>query len=490
MLRFDVPSRERVAEDAEQRAYVTNHESVPWLCRNQWSDGQFTVARQVKESGYLHFPWRSSCHGTLMLSTATLVEREAPYLLSLELARGALHRVRQQLFAWEEQGLRDTAAASASVWEAMNLFARAAAGQNSRGEADDLAVRAIDAALDAGARLVGRYVDQVLTLRHQGTGQFTTVFGVTLGKRLPNGSEAGLLRAAFNAAAVPVRWRDVEWAAGEFHWDVADAQINWCHRAGLKVTVGPLFSMNSLVIPDWVYLWEGDGRGVASLVGQYVKQVVERYRKRVHLWHCVAKRAAAEQLGLTEEDRLKVVITAIESLRQVDAEAPLLVSFDQPWGEFMSRRNVEYSPWLFADALVRSNLNVSALGVELNFGYAAGCTMRDVLEISRHLDKWGCLGVPLIAFLTIPSRSGRDPHVTADIGPTKDAAGISALWQASWAAELAELLLAKRSVQGIFWNQWSDAEPHIYPFAGLMDADGQPKEALRRLTELRAEHLG
>ena len=489
MLRFDIPSRERVSHDAEQRAYVTNHESVPWICRNQWSDGLFVVERQVTESGYLHFPWLTSSKGTLMLSTGTLVERADPYLLSLELARGTVHRVRQQLFTWQEHGLRDAAAASAALREAVNLFARAAACQNSRGEAHELAVRSIDAALDAGQRLVDRYVDQVLELRHQSKNPFSTVFGVTLGQQLPSNEEAELLRAAFSAATVPLRWRDIEVAAGEFQWNNADAQMDWCHKSGLKVTAGPLFTLNALTIPDWVYLWEGDGDGVASLVGQYIKQVVQRFRRRVHLWHCVAKRADTEQLDLTEEDHLKVIIAAIEALRQVDADAPLLVSFDQPWGEHMSRRNVEFAPWFFADALVRSNLKVSALGLEFNIGYARGCTMRDLPEISRRLETWSTLGVPIIAFLTVPSRSGVDPAVTDEIEPTQRAAHISADWQANWAGDLARLLLAKRFVQGIFWNQWSDAEPHIYPFAGLLDGDGRPKEALYRLSEIRRQHL-
>jgi hypothetical protein len=489
VLRFDVPSRGQVPDDAEHRAYVTNHESIPWLCRNQWRDDQFIVERQVTDSGYLHFPWRSPSKGTLMLSTGTLVERADPYLLSLELARGTLHRVRQQLSAWEDQGLRDAAAASASVREAVNLFARAVACQNSRGEAHDLAVRSIDASLDAGQRLVERYVNQVLELRHQSAGQLTTAFGVTLGRRLPSDDEAELLREAFSAVTVPMRWRDIEVAAGEFQWDEADAQMEWCRKAGLKVTAGPLLTLNALTIPDWVYLWEGDRDGVASLVGQYVKQVVQRFKKRVHLWHCVANRSVTEQLGLTEEDHLKIIISAIESLRQVDADAPLLVSFDQPWGEHMSRRDVEFAPWFFADALVRSDLKVSALGLEFNIGYTRGCTMRDPVDISRRLETWSTFGVPIIAFLTVPSQSGVDPAATEDIEPTHQADHICDKWQANWAVDLVQLLLAKRFVQGIFWNQWSDAEPHIYPFAGLLDGDGWPKEALYRLTEMRHKHM-
>jgi len=41
----------------------------------------------------------------LVLSTASLMEREPRYHLPVELARGTLNRVRNQLAAWEQAGL-------------------------------------------------------------------------------------------------------------------------------------------------------------------------------------------------------------------------------------------------------------------------------------------------------------------------------------------------------------------------------------------------
>jgi hypothetical protein len=41
----------------------------------------------------------------------------------------------------------------------------------------------------------------------------------------------------------------------------------------------------------------------------------------------------------------------------------------------------------------------------------------------------------------------------------------------------------------VTWDHWSDAEPHLVPFGGLLDAEGRPKPLLSRLRALRTEHL-
>ena len=489
-MRFVVPTREQVASDAEERAYLTNYESVPWLCRNHWDEDQFVVNRQVRDSGYLHFPWKSAQHGSLMLSTATLVEREEPYNLALELARGTTYRLRQQMHDWLDQGLRDAGTAQSTLQEAMALFIRAATSQWSPQMTHSLAVEAIELALGICRDLVNRYVDQVLEIRHRNTTQFNTLFGVNVNGAIPTDDQTTQIVDTFNTVVLPLHWRDIEVSNGEFSWKRIDSQLDWCQQAGFKVVAGPLMALNQMAIPDWLYLWEGDGSAIVSLVSNYVSHIVDRYHKSVGLWHCMAVRAADERLGLSESERLKVLVAAVESLRKVDSQTPLIISFDQPWGDHMSRDDIESSPWTFADALVRSNLNLSAIGLEFNFGYQHGCSIRDLMEISRRLDAWSYLGVPLIAFLTVPSRSDADPNLVGEESILDDARGhVTPEWQTQWAGDLSRLLLAKRSVQGIVWNQWSDGEPHLFPNGGLLDTDHQAKPALERLRGFRQEHL-
>ena len=114
-----------------------------------------------------------------------------------------------------------------------------------------------------------------------------------------------------------------------------------------------------------------------------------------------------EALGLDEEQKLQLAGRVIETIRTVDSQAPVLVSFDQPWAEYMSRRDAELSPLQFAEALVRSDLGIAGIGLEINLGTAPHATLpRDLFEFSNHLDTWGTLGLPLLLSLRAPSGGG------------------------------------------------------------------------------------
>ena len=44
-------------------------------------------------------------------------------------------------------------------------------------------------------------------------------------------------------------------------------------------------------------------------------------------------------------------------------------------------------------------------------------------------------------------------------------------------------------VRAVAWDHWSDADPHLTPNGGLVDAHGRPQPLLARLRALRAAHL-
>ena len=60
--------------------------------------------------------------------------------------------------------------------------------------------------------------------------------------------------------------------------------------------------------------------------------------------------------------------------------------------------------------------------------------------------------------------------------------------QQAWVSRYVPLLLAKGSVQGVFWNQLRDFQPHAFPHGGLFDLR-RPKPALRQLASIRQAHL-
>ena len=210
---------------------------------------------------------------------------------------------------------------------------------------------------------------------------------------------------------MPVSWREVETGEETFSWDISDKQVQWCAAHGLRVCAGPLLPLDSRGIPDWLSLYEEDFDSVSAFATAFIQAAVTRYRGKVDLWVCASRVNTAKILSLTEEEKVRLSARTIELIRGIDPRTPVVVSFDQPWGEYLGRREMDYPPLHFADALVRANLGLSGLMLELNVGYTPGGTpLRDPLEVSRHLDYWSMLGVPLYI---LALRAQRKPRRSA-----------------------------------------------------------------------------
>src|SRR5204862_1005853 len=278
---------------------------------------------------------------------------------------------------------------------------------------------------------------------------------------------------------------------GRRNWKDVDAQVEWAHSAGLRICAGPLLELDDRGVPDWTYLWEGDFQSILGFVIDHVRAVVERYRGKVHLWQVAARLTHGHALGLSEEARLQFAAKAITTVRQLDPATPLVVTFDQPWAEYLASEQLDLAPLHFADALVRADLGLSGLGLELNVGYHPGGSMqRGPLAISRLVDTWSLLELPLLVALTMPSSAGEDAQASGKVRVlSREEGQVTPQSQRDWIREHVPLLLAKNAVQIVLWNQLSDAAPHHYPHSGIFDADDKPKPALEALRKIRQQYL-
>jgi hypothetical protein len=295
----------------------------------------------------------------------------------------------------------------------------------------------------------------------------------------------------FNMVSLPLSWRSIEAVEGHREWKEADAQVDWAHSAGLRIAAGPLLELDDRGVPDWMYLWEGDFASLLAFMLDHVRAVVERYRGRVHLWQVTARMTHGHALGLDEESRLQVAAKAINTVRQLDPTTPLVVTFDQPWAEYLASEQLDLAPLHFADALVRADLGLSGLGLEINLGYQPGSATRGPLAVSRLIDTWSLLELPLLVSLTIPSASSEDPQTNGKVRVVAggDDDDVTPDTQRDWINRHVPLLLAKNVVQIVLWNQLSDATPHHYPHSGLYDAKDKAKPALEALQKIRQQYL-
>ena len=140
---------------------------------------------------------------------------------------------------------------------------------------------------------------------------------------------------------------------------------------------------------------------------------------------------------------------------------------------------------------MRCGVGLAGVNLEIAVGYSErGSSSRDSLDFSRLLDVWSSLEIPLHITLAFPSSSQPDPQANNGIGiePNGWKSDWSEAAQADWIDTFLPLLIAKQSVTGIYWSHLTDAAPHDFPNAGLIDATGRPKIAMQSLAEHSKSH--
>jgi hypothetical protein len=492
LMRFLVAPPNRINPEVAARAYLVGPEQIPWVSRVQFQDGMLSLTRNESDSACLCVPFPVPGRGEVATTTGTLMERFAPYHLAVELARGKINQLRTQIAEWQSLGIAPKEHHLVALREAMSHLANAVTSQHEPATAAGHAERALSKALDLSDLLATRYVSKIIASRRRQATPLPSLLGCTLGPKLLRSSVSRPFVKAFNAAVVPLLWRNIEAQEGTYRWEVPDRQIAWAKEHGLPVVAGPLLQLDDHGLPDWLAIWQGDFDNILSFVSDYVETTVQRNRGRVDVWQCATRVNVGDVLGLADEDRLRLAVRAFEITRKLDPKTPAIICFDQPWGEYMGRAERDLSPLHFADILVRSGLELSGIGLELNVGYwPGGSYLRDALEYGRLLDRWSVLGTPLWLFVTVPAGEEADEKAFGRSRPVWGPlpGGWTAEAQRQWLRQVAPVLLAKPIVRGLFYNQLCDSHQHEFPHGGLFDAADAAKPALATLAKVRTKYL-
>ena len=464
-------------------------EAIPWRSCNRWTDGVLSIERAISESGNLYIPWDVPGHGHRVLATCTLMERDQPYCLATELARGTLHRARTLVGDLEAEGVRIPGEIRAQLRASVASFIRATTDDTC---AEDDAATTIRIASDVIAYIFEELLPALTCTRREFDGPLPALLAGQLGNRPFSESAAHDFLKAFQAVSIPFRWRDLQPSDDIIDSSRVQQQLAWCREHGLRVFGGPLIQLDRLSLPDWVHRWETNYEAFEDAATKYIYSIAERFSESVDIWLCSGRLNVAGAVDFSEEQRLRLAVATIEAVRHASPRTPVVISFDQPWAEYLANEDHDLSPLHFADALVRAELGVAGVGLELNFGYWPGGTLpRDFLAISRHIDRWSLLGIPLIVYLTMPSSGQKDPNVVGNADVILRNGNVPTV--AAMDQELAEymlpLLLTKPALHGIIWNQLSDVDPHEFPNSGLFDREDHAKPILPLLAAIREQLL-
>lgn len=494
---FDVPERfgNLLGQALWQDAYICGIEGVPWQSTNHFDGSRFTVSRAIHSSGKLFLACPLPGLGYRTLNTCSLRPIDQPHLLPLELARGSCFRARVQSDIWERSGLTLSSSFQESLAEGSAHFLDAAQQRSDADRSSESAVRAIEVLEKAIIDLGESYATQSISYRKQQEPQIGTLLASAVIPPSPTTSPlASQFCSAFNSAAVRMNWANIETDSGRYDFDATEATVRWCTANGIRVLAGPLIDFRDRLMPEWLFLLEDDFDGFLKAVAQYVERVVVRFRGSVQLWNCAAGLNTPGPLDLDDEQVMRLAVTILQTVRRNDPQTPAVMSFDQPFGEYLAKHREGISPLHFADAIARSGLGMVGLGLDFRINYRQEATLpRSTVDFGQMIDRWSTLGMPLLVQLSVPARSGPDPLASNPqeplVQPTSESANAALPDQMAIAAPLIRTLLAKHIVHGIVWDNWSDAEPHLHTHSGLIDSGGTPRPLLDYLVQLRRDFL-
>ncbi len=492
VLKFRLTSPELASRFPELRkAYVTGLDRTPSRLGVELRNDLMTCHRDSNESGRLFVPWPVEGAGTPIVGTATLAERPEPYNLAVELARGKLNEVRNQLAEWRQMGLRTPADLDRTISEAHRAFVRAATSGDDPEGSFAAAQASLAAIWEAGNLLMDTYTGQVLQTRLN-TAKLPTALGCALDGDPKAAPWAASYNAAFNAVRVGSPWKVLAPAEGQYRWDDFDAQLAWARRHKLQVKAGPLLEFRPAALPDWIWLWEGDFDSILGLVVDLVRQAVQRYRGKVPVWNLVHRPASTDFLGLSEEEQIRIAAPRGAGRPPGRPRRAVHHRVRAPVGRMDGLQPVPArpappgrlpGPRRPRPGRHRAGDRAGVLGPRqphprpVRLLEAARPLLAAEPAFARRA------GAPLV----VGARPRADPSVRVEASQWPGPVGEMA--QANWGAKWISLAVAKPFVRSVTWLQASDAAPHLFPHGGLFRANQAPKPLVGWLKAFRREIL-
>ena len=493
---FDVPdtASDFISQSLWNDAYICGIEGIPWESRNKFDGSRLTISRSIESSGKLFIACPLKGLGYRTLSTCSLRSlSDESYSLPLELARGSCYRARVQSDMWERSGLTLSDEFHQLLDAGTSLFLDAAQRLADPGRSAVAALEAILLLEKSIAELGDAYAVQSIAYRKRGEPQIGTLLAASVIPPSPSGSLAGdAFFNAFNSVAIRLSWAEIETDSGRYDYEAAEKAIALCASKGMRIIGGPLVDFRDRLMPHWLYLMEDNFEAFLGSVTQFVEKTVAQFRGRIHLWNCAAGLNTPGPMDMDDEKAMRLAIGILQTVRRTDPNTPAIMSFDQPFGEYLAKHGEGISPLHFADALVRSGLGMAGIGLEFRVNYRGAATLpRSSIDFGQMIDRWATLGMPMLVQLAVPGGTGIDtksiaPQDTLEFHESTIDTGSE---QLKIAGPMIRTLLAKHIVHGVVWDGWSDAEPHVLSHSGLIDAAGNERPLLEYLTRLRREFL-
>ncbi len=460
-------------------AYLVGSDGVPLRAELEFHDSQVVCAKRADGPAALALLYPVPGCGTMLLETSRLMDREQPYNLPLELARGRLMRISLKREDWGLFDFEGVEPLNSEYERGRDLLVEALQAEG-HAQQSQLGDKALQVALATGEKLSRFHADLFLTRRKQIHAFTRRTLGVAID--LANGREAyrQAVKDGFDFAYLPIAWRALEPKPGELNWRSFDAWIEWLTKSRIPVRVGPLVSFHESCVPPWL-AGQNNFETIRNSFFEHIRRVIDRYGNYVFQWDVISGIHADNAFDFNFEQLMEITRVAAALVKQLAPKAQTLIDLVSPWGEYYARNQRTIPPMLYADMIVQSGVAFDGLGARFVFGQPAdGMFVRDMFQVSEKLDRLGSLGKPIhVTGVQVPSAL---PTQTSAAGCWRKPWDETV--QAAWLREFYTIALSKPFVETITWLDLADRPGSA---GGLLHEDLSPKPSLKIHKEFRAE---
>lgn len=463
-FRFRLPADWHPTNSQAKSIHVIGLDGVPSPCRVSTDKDKFlTITRNRDESGkvFLAFPFED--FGDYTIGTGTLPESSKPYQLLIELARGTLNRLRNQISIWHEGGLVIADEVYQQVGQATRLLSEAIM-ETDTVKSDQGSREALHIAMAANLRVSKQFGAEVSKYRTSQPDMPRFWFANAVGLEEVNAQQC---------------------SADPFHLiqaapELADAAAGVGNK---RMIVGPFLDASP----------GGMQKEIIELDDFFARRdhILNRCRKAIRqlnpsssLLHVVSGLNGMGHRHLSYPQQTQITSDMLNLIDESQIDVPMMVSFDYPWAERLAGAVGGAHPLQIADSLLRQGVPINFIGLDINLDYwPCGSVVRDPLQWIDMIDIWSQLGLPLILCFRMPTMAKdvipRSNQLVNEVRSQLDDQQRLAILET-----LLPMIIARPGVHGFVWRQWSDSDDDRFPGAGLVTETGEEKPVLATIRKV------
>ncbi len=420
--------------------------------------------------------WPVEGYGRVLLPTTTLPERDRPYCLNIELARGKFMQILNKCEDWafyEKNGMGQL------YEEARSLFIKAIGDIGNVPQASVLADEALSKAMTFAEQLATQRAQQVVKMRVKNKGFSKNIFSVRAENSWVENEEC--LKKAMELAthvSIPISWAKIEKHKGKYDFSKVDQCVSTLARKRLILSGGPLLRFHQTDIPQWLIAGKANFETVRESAYRFITEIATRYANRIRTWTVISGLNNLNHFGFDFEQVLELTRAATMAVKNVDGRIKKVIEIENPWGEYYSQKEGTKPPLDYNDMIVQGGINFDAFGLRMDFASINGALARDMMQISALLDYIAPVAKPFwISDVAVPTIGTEGQEWT----PAK---------QAIWLERFCVIALSKPHIESVIYSKMADKNEPGELKTGLLSNDLQPKESFARLTRIRKAILG